>query len=91
MIHITHSKLNNAIATARSFRDKKPRVAYKGGMTFEVTSPRSHRVYTVTFKTWRNKVLAHCTCKAGENETPCWHIVCALNLHLVVKQMRKAA
>jgi hypothetical protein len=73
--------LSNSIKRARSFRDRKPRVRYIDARTVEVTSPRSHEPYIVTFTTRHystdTRLYGACTCDAGRFNNPCWHLIVA--------------
>ena len=96
MIQLTKDSLKKAIERAKELR---PRVLYVENRTFEVESasgtkdpiedkPKS---YVVELAIINRKPFGRCTCKAGQNFRPCYHLAAAAAVNIGIQQMRKVA
>jgi hypothetical protein len=88
MIALTTNKLQNAIARARQLR---PTVHFLGERHFKVYSARNHNEYEVRFAVADGVKLGECSCRAGQEGLPCYHLAAAASVNIGVAAMRRTA
>jgi hypothetical protein len=92
MINLETAKLTNAINRAKQIR---PRVKMIGNRTYTVTGSRGAN-YTVFFAVAKDAHgrpvrMGECTCEAGRNAMPCFHLAAAAALNIAIHTMRQQA
>jgi hypothetical protein len=83
----TAATLQKAINKARTV---KPRVRVNQFGNYTVENKQTGARYTVECGKSDGKRFAHCTCKAGERNIACYHLVAAAGLHIVLATERAA-
>lgn len=90
MINLETAKLTNAINRAKQIR---PRVRMTAERTYSVTGSRGAN-YTVFFAVGKDAQgrpvrMGECTCEAGRNAMPCFHLAAAAALNIAIHTMRQ--
>lgn len=79
MIQLTAEKIQIAISKARAV---KPGVCVNRFGSYTVTNKETGATYTVTCERRQGRKLAHCTCRAGQLDCPCYHVAAAVGAHI---------
>lgn len=58
---------------------------------YEVTNRENGKTYTVTFAVNRGERFADCTCKGGQHDLICKHMMAAAARHIVIAEERAEA
>lgn len=88
MIQLTSiNTLTKAINKARAC---KPLVRIVKFGSYSVTNKQTGATYTVICEKRNTKRLAHCSCKAGERGTACYHVAAAVSAHMQLAAERAA-
>lgn len=77
--------LRNAIRKARTV---KPRVRVNRFGSYAVTNKATGATYVVTCEKRDGKRYGHCTCVAGEQGIPCYHLAAAVGAHITLAAER---
>ncbi len=85
MINLTRTNLQNAIQRAKQVH---PKVIWMGDRNFMVTGSKG-ACYVVKFVVKNGQKLGSCTCAAGQNNQPCFHLVSAAVLNIAIQSMKK--
>src|SRR5437016_6114413 len=88
MIALSKDKLQNAIARAKQLR---PTVRFLGERHFLVFSSHNHNEYEVRFAVVNGVKQGECSCRAGQEGMPCYHLAAAVSVNIGVAAMRKRA
>lgn len=88
MIALTTDKLQNAIARAKQLR---PTVRFLGERHFVVCSSRNRNEYEVRFAVVNGVKQGQCSCRAGQEGMPCYHLAAAASVNIGVAAMRQRA
>lgn len=81
----TTATLRNAITKARAV---KPRVRINAFGSYTVENKATGATYKVTCEKRDGKRYGHCTCVAGEQGKPCYHLAAAVGAHIVLAAER---
>ena len=85
-------RMANAAARAKELKPRARFVAQSGARyEYQIVSPTSGSNYTVTITKENGIAQSGCTCKAGQNGVPCYHVAAVITLHTAIVMMRRAA
>ena len=84
MIRINRNRLEKAINKARQVHTHVKPIELRA---YAVTNPEG-RTYKVRFEIHNGRKYGTCTCPAGENEMPCYHLAASLQAHLILMRIR---
>jgi xanthine/CO dehydrogenase XdhC/CoxF family maturation factor len=88
MIQLTTTEaMKKQIEKARAV---KPFVKVTGWRRYEVRNRQTNTTYRVNFEVIDGARFAHCTCKAGQLDRPCYHIASAAGVHVVIAASQTA-
>lgn len=86
MIELTTTdKLQNAINKARQ---SKPRVRVIAFGVYSVQNKQTGATYEVTCERRGKRKFAGCTCIAGQQNKPCYHLASAVSIHIQLASER---
>jgi hypothetical protein len=80
MIEVTRERLSTAIEKAKQEHNFVRSVGWR---RYQVNTQHA-KTYFVIFDVVDGKKVAKCNCRAGTNNTPCYHVAAALSLHIAI-------
>lgn len=84
----TAEQMKSAIVRAKAANLHVRVVAWR---IYEVTNRENGNTYTVTFAVNRGERFADCTCKGGQHDQICKHMMAAAARHIVIAEERAEA